>query len=103
MLFSGGAGLESQTPQGIRRAVGRVENAAGIGRAVGRSENMPGVVRALGKGDNIPGVGRAMGRATAMHNYVQRNTVNGGLTNGFNQSNMEDTNGNGILEKTAGL
>ena len=103
MLFSGGTGLASQPPQGIGRTVGRAENAAGIGRAVGRSQNMPGVGRVLGRGDNIPGVGRAMGRATAMHNYVQSNIVNGGLTNGFTQSNMEDTNGNGMLEKPPGL
>lgn len=70
---------------------------------MGGAENMSGVGRALGRGDNIPGVGRAMGRASAMQNYIQNNTVNGGLTNGFTQPEMEDTNGNGILEKPPGL
>jgi hypothetical protein len=58
---------------------------------------------ALGRGDNIPGVERTMGRANAMQNYIQNNTVNGGLTNGFTQPKMEDTNGNGVLEKPPGL
>ena len=70
---------------------------------MGGAENMSGVGCALGRGDNIPGVGRTMGRANAMQNYIQNNTVNGGLTNGFTQPKMEDTNGNGVLEKPPGL